>query len=711
MTAAREAISERLVTDLGDRRYSFSHALVRDTLYDEVSPAQRAAVHERIGLALEEICGDEPEARLGELANHFLSAAPRGDIGRAIDYAERAGAQAMDQLAYEEAAELYERALEVLELSDEPDEARRCGLLLALGGAQMSAGNFADSRQAYDRAADSARALGDTDRLVGAAIGIALLSEAGVVDEALVELLDQALEAVGARAQRRARELAQRQGAGALLGGRPGPLRAADGGGARDRPPGRGPAGPRRRPPAADTSSRSSRTRSEERLAIADEMLKLGEACEDREMVVRSHAYRLREYLELGDIPAVDRELSTYARLAEELRMPQHIWQTFALRAMRAMIDGELEEAEELAGEARRRGERAEQPLATQYYGVQLVLLRRFQGRSDELLPAVRELAEQLPGDPGLAHGPDQPRGARRPSRGGPAGARAVRRRRLLGDLPGRQLAAGDGADRRGDRAARRHRSRRVALRAAASLRRPGDRRRPRRRRPGARRPGPRIAGALARSPRRRPAPPRGRHGDGDQDGRPAVPGRRPGAAGRGAAGAGSGTPIASEALELLSEALSSARQIGARGIADQALELRLEAQGLAGVDVTTSIDDVVSALESEQPDLRAHAAPDGTVAILFSDIEDSTVLTERLGDERWLEVLREHNPVFREQVGAPRRLRGEEPGRRLHARLPRSRARRSSARSAVQRAFAERELEHECARRSGCGWACTPAR
>ena len=48
---------------------------------------------------------------------------------------------------------------------------------------------------------------------------------------------------------------------------------------------------------------------------------------------------------------------------------------------------------------------------------------------------------------------------------------------------------------------------------------------------------------------------------------------------------------------------------------------------------------------------MRAHAAPDGTVAILFSDIEDSTLLTERLGDERWLEVLREHNAIFREQV------------------------------------------------------------
>jgi class 3 adenylate cyclase len=42
-----------------------------------------------------------------------------------------------------------------------------------------------------------------------------------------------------------------------------------------------------------------------------------------------------------------------------------------------------------------------------------------------------------------------------------------------------------------------------------------------------------------------------------------------------------------------------------------------------------------------------------GTVTILFTDIEDSVALTERLGDRRWLEVLREHNALVREQVRA----------------------------------------------------------
>jgi class 3 adenylate cyclase len=64
-----------------------------------------------------------------------------------------------------------------------------------------------------------------------------------------------------------------------------------------------------------------------------------------------------------------------------------------------------------------------------------------------------------------------------------------------------------------------------------------------------------------------------------------------------------------------------------------------------------TTIDKLLSWAEAEQPDLGRATAPDGTVTVLFSDIEHSTELTERLGDERWLEVLQGHNTVVRAQV------------------------------------------------------------
>jgi class 3 adenylate cyclase len=70
-------------------------------------------------------------------------------------------------------------------------------------------------------------------------------------------------------------------------------------------------------------------------------------------------------------------------------------------------------------------------------------------------------------------------------------------------------------------------------------------------------------------------------------------------------------------------------------------------------LDAVGSVDEMASSVAAERPSLRRAAAPDGTVTILFSDIEGSTALNERLGDVRWLELLRAHHAVVRDQVRA----------------------------------------------------------
>jgi eukaryotic-like serine/threonine-protein kinase len=107
------------------------------------------------------------------------------------------------------------------------------------------------------------------------------------------------------------------------------------------------------------------------------------------------------------------------------------------------------------------------------------------------------------------------------------------------------------------------------------------------------------------------------------------------------------------KALSLLSQALDIAQRLEMKALLERALALKLEVQGVSFSDVGTSIETVAREALAEQPDLRSHAAPDGTVTIMFSDIEGSTALAERLGDKRFMEFLREHNAIVRAQVKA----------------------------------------------------------
>ena len=107
------------------------------------------------------------------------------------------------------------------------------------------------------------------------------------------------------------------------------------------------------------------------------------------------------------------------------------------------------------------------------------------------------------------------------------------------------------------------------------------------------------------------------------------------------------------EALRLLDRAAALFQQHGARLYLDRVIGRKLEMQGIDATSLNTSIDRVTASVQRERPEISVHAAPDGTVTIMFSDIEGSTVLTERLGDKRWMEVLREHNAIVREQIAA----------------------------------------------------------
>src|SRR5262249_61273240 len=97
---------------------------------------------------------------------HFASGGDSSG-GRAFDSALVAAEHAERQLAHEEAARLYEMALEHVAPGD---RARRCDLLLALARVWLRARDVERAWRSARRAADLARGLRSPERLARAAI-------------------------------------------------------------------------------------------------------------------------------------------------------------------------------------------------------------------------------------------------------------------------------------------------------------------------------------------------------------------------------------------------------------------------------------------------------------------------------------------------------------------------------------------------------------
>jgi tetratricopeptide (TPR) repeat protein len=127
LDALDEAVAAHLVAEApGVRgRFSFLHALIRETLYGELSSSRRLRLHQRVGEAIERLTHGRANPPLADLAYHFFQAAPAGSVDKAIDYATRAGDRAADALASEEASRFYDMALQSLEFGESNNLAAR----------------------------------------------------------------------------------------------------------------------------------------------------------------------------------------------------------------------------------------------------------------------------------------------------------------------------------------------------------------------------------------------------------------------------------------------------------------------------------------------------------------------------------------------------------------------------------------------------------
>lgn len=101
--------------------YRFTHALIRETLYDEIATPERLQLHGRVAETLSESDSAQGRKRLTLIAHHYFESAATGHAARAADYAMRAGHEAMRMDAYEEAVVQYDNALNLMTLYELAD--------------------------------------------------------------------------------------------------------------------------------------------------------------------------------------------------------------------------------------------------------------------------------------------------------------------------------------------------------------------------------------------------------------------------------------------------------------------------------------------------------------------------------------------------------------------------------------------------------------
>ena len=130
----------------GEDVCSFADIIVRDVVYEEISPFRRKKLHNVVGCALEKVYAKKIDEHFGELAAHFLES---GDKGKALDYFLKAGDRASKVYANSEAISYFQSALGLLK-EKESELRERAVVLEQLGDIKKLVGEYGACLSCWD---------------------------------------------------------------------------------------------------------------------------------------------------------------------------------------------------------------------------------------------------------------------------------------------------------------------------------------------------------------------------------------------------------------------------------------------------------------------------------------------------------------------------------------------------------------------------------
>ena len=377
-------------------RFTFVHALIRHTIYDELGPAARVELHRRVAETIESLGGGD--TYLTDLAHHWVAATPTvmvraEDVAKAARYAGDAGRRAMASLAYEEAVHHLEGALRATRQVG--TDAQTCDVLIALGEAQRCAGDPAH-RETLLEAGHLALEQADAHRAARAALANhrGVFSRLGSVDRERVTVLEAALavspEANSVRARllaalatelhfegeehrlalaREALDIARQLDDAATLAETLSALWLAAWG-------------------STEESLRG---------PLATELNEVAGALGDRTLEFNAAVAMFLTATGGGEPERAKNALSSCVRISETLGQPVLRWRMAYLQSQWAVATGRLDDVEHWAAETQRLGDAAGQPDTDPFWVAPLATIRVLQGRAGEALELVTPLIERFP--------------------------------------------------------------------------------------------------------------------------------------------------------------------------------------------------------------------------------------------------------------------------------------------------------------------------
>lgn len=380
MDALQAAIDLRLMASDDDHRFSFSHGLVRDTLYGDLPLTRRTQLHMAIADALTTgvAAGRDPDPHA--LHHHLFCALPHSRVQDTVRAARAAAEAASRVFAHADAAEAYGRAIEALGYERAgADEESLVALWMLRARALRDARKLGEARTAYLHVIELARRRQDPVLLAEAAIGLRRAQRWRAVPEAETEEpLQEALDALPASEHAlRARLLSHMAGVRDFDRRTRMAARAArivqD---TQDLPD----AETLHAVYSAQLHAAQNPQQLDARLELAAQLLALADAHGRREWAWEAHAASYDALCRKADLEGCHGALQRCAAIADTLRDPALQWEVWRMRIDAMLCAGQLSEAQSQMEDLARAGARIEQPFAPFYFLQQMLWLLRDRG-------------------------------------------------------------------------------------------------------------------------------------------------------------------------------------------------------------------------------------------------------------------------------------------------------------------------------------------